>query len=251
MENTAQPDLFDLQDRPGKGGTNALDGNPRETGKAGKPSPDEFSDYLEARKCSSRRNRARIEKLSQPFIGPVAGNGVNSAAQETAGVKGQEAPGNRSCCAPICNLASTCPDAGEVASGGGEERHRWLIDRVGGGNATEWDANFPFQTLLTRRAIGPMLLGIGTRRNTMTNATAAIEMTFAKLPIVPVWTVGRSDFFAALASIRQAKDGAFDVHAEKVAVEKFPEAADFAMTGFRTLEAAKGWCEEVFADLYA
>jgi len=85
----------------------------------------------------------------------------------------------------------------------------------------------------------------------MTNATAAIEMTFAKLPIVPVWTVGRSDFFAALASIRQAKDGAFDVHAEKVAVEKFPEAADFAMTGFRTLEAAKGWCDEVFADLYA
>ncbi len=76
------------------------------------------------------------------------------------------------------------------------------------------------------------------------------EMTFTKLPVVPVWAVGREDYFAALATIRQASDGAFDVHAEAAALGKYPEAADFAMTGFRTLDAAKNWCDEVFGDLY-
>lgn len=85
----------------------------------------------------------------------------------------------------------------------------------------------------------------------MTIATATVEMTFSKVPCVPVWTVGRSDYFAALASIRVARDGYFDVHAEKVGVAKFPDAAEFAMTGFRTLAAAKEWCDAIFADLYA
>ena len=77
-----------------------------------------------------------------------------------------------------------------------------------------------------------------------------IEMTVAKLPMVPIWAVGRSDYFAALARIQQASDGAFDVHVGTAALAKHPEATAFAMTGFRTFDAANSWCGEVFADLY-
>lgn len=84
------------------------------------------------------------------------------------------------------------------------------------------------------------------------NNAATITMTMNKLPTISIWTVGRSDYFKACATIRQsAKDGYFNVKAEQQVFAKFPEAAEFEMDGFRTLEAAEVWCRETFARIWA
>ena len=86
----------------------------------------------------------------------------------------------------------------------------------------------------------------------MTNATENVEMTINAVPFVSIWTVGRSDYFKACATIRQsAVDGYFNVHAEKQVFAKFPEAAEFEMSKFRTFEAAENWCRETFARIWA